>query len=73
MGYMRPDPREFLSAIGTFLDYDADVIGFDDASADQFGRQPLFLTVLPVQGLKKIAATGSNECMPACPAAAPPD
>jgi tRNA(fMet)-specific endonuclease VapC len=36
--YRRPDPREFLEAIATFLKYDVEILGFDEASAEQFGK-----------------------------------
>ena len=54
--YMRPDPREFLSAITTFLDYDVEVMGFDEASAEQFGRlrvslQAIGVTMTPIDML----------------------
>ena len=54
--YMRLDPGEFLSAITTFLDYDVEVIGFDEASADQFGRlrvslQRIGVTMTPIDTL----------------------
>jgi tRNA(fMet)-specific endonuclease VapC len=54
--YMRVDPGEFLSAITTFLDYDIEVIGFDEASAEQFGRlkvslQRIGMTMTPIDML----------------------
>ncbi len=54
--YMRPDPREFLSAITTFLDYDVELMGFDEASAEQFGRlrvglQSIGVTMTPIDML----------------------
>ena len=54
--YMRVDPGEFLSAITTFLDYDVEVIGFDEASAEQFGRlkvslQRIGMTMTPIDML----------------------
>jgi tRNA(fMet)-specific endonuclease VapC len=36
--YLRPDPREFLQAIAIFLEYDVETLGFDEVSAEQFGK-----------------------------------
>jgi tRNA(fMet)-specific endonuclease VapC len=36
--YHRPDPREFLAAIATFVEYDVQILVFDEASAEQFGK-----------------------------------
>ncbi len=42
--YLRPDPHEFLQAIATFLAYDVDILEFDRASAEEFGRRKVQLT-----------------------------
>ena len=59
--YMRPDPTEFLSAITAFLDYDVDIMGFDEASAEQFGRlrvrmQSIGVTMTPIDMLNASVA-----------------
>jgi predicted nucleic acid-binding protein len=36
--YLRPDRRDFLAAITTFLKYDVETLAFDEASAEQFGK-----------------------------------
>jgi tRNA(fMet)-specific endonuclease VapC len=51
--YRRPDPREFLVAIATFLKYDVQALAFDEASAEQFGKlrvelQKIGIAVSPV-------------------------
>jgi tRNA(fMet)-specific endonuclease VapC len=49
--YLRPDPREFLAAIATFVKYDVETLPFDEASAEEFGK-------LRVE-LQRIGVTGS--------------
>ncbi len=51
--YLRPDPRDFLVAIETFLRYDVKTLEFDEASAEQFGKlkvqlQRIGITVSPI-------------------------
>jgi tRNA(fMet)-specific endonuclease VapC len=51
--YQRPDPAEFLAAIAVFLKYDVEVLGFDEVSAEHFGRlkvelQRVGITVSPM-------------------------
>ncbi len=51
--YLRPDPRDFLAAIATFLRYDVTTVEFDEASAEQFGKlkvelQRIGITVTPI-------------------------
>ena len=36
--YQRPDPSEILTALATFLKYDVELLGFDEVSAERFGR-----------------------------------
>ncbi len=36
--YLRPDPRDFLSSVATFLKYDVETLAFDEASAERFGK-----------------------------------
>ncbi len=43
--YPRPDPRDFLAAIETFLRYDVKTLEFDEASAEQFGKLKVELQV----------------------------
>jgi tRNA(fMet)-specific endonuclease VapC len=51
--YLRRDPQEFLDAIAVFLKYDVQTLGFDEACAQQFGKQTVDLqrrgvTVSPI-------------------------
>jgi tRNA(fMet)-specific endonuclease VapC len=36
--YLRPDPHEFLDAIAAFLHHEVEVLGFDEACAERFGK-----------------------------------
>ena len=59
--YVRPDPREFLSAIAAFLRYDVQTLPFDEASAEEFGKlrvelQRIGIVVSPIDLLIASAA-----------------
>jgi tRNA(fMet)-specific endonuclease VapC len=59
--YLRPDPRDFLAAIATFLKYDVQTLAFDEASAEQFGKlrvelQRVGIAVSPIDLLIASAA-----------------